>query len=266
MRQPSQELEAIPVEFDSREVLSGRSKQSVCFVIKDVGQILPYCVINFTRGLHTNRPAPLMSPSHAGPSASGMNSSTTRVHTYAPVLSLSGPALAGPTAGSSTAGASATTTFLPFHPSAVASFKRMNQPVPSVPGQPSAGPSNAGSSAVTHSSPASLPWPPLSVSFLPGRHCAIRKTPSGGIGGINVRGTPNMMTMMNSQQFKEKLDTNLKKVVECQMYVINKLQSRPDLVSNARLKKLFLILQHADVICYPDEVINKCVAKVKKFF
>ena len=75
-----------------------------------------------------------------------------------------------------------------------------------------------------------------------------------------------MMMMMNNPQFREKCNTNLTKVVECQVYVVNRMQSRPDLVSNARLKKLFLILQYADVICYPDEVINKCVAEVKKFF
>ena len=72
--------------------------------------------------------------------------------------------------------------------------------------------------------------------------------------------------MLNSPQFKEKCNTNLKKVVECQMYVVKKLLSRPDLISNERLKKLVFILQYADVICYPDEVINKCFAELKKIF
>ena len=46
---PGQELEDILDGFDSREVLLGQSTQSACFVIKDVSQILPYCVINLTR-------------------------------------------------------------------------------------------------------------------------------------------------------------------------------------------------------------------------
>merc|ERR1712013_231000 len=48
---PGQELEDIPDGFDSREVLLGQPTQSACFVIKDVSQILPYCVINLTRHL-----------------------------------------------------------------------------------------------------------------------------------------------------------------------------------------------------------------------
>ena len=50
--QPTQghELEDIPDEFDSREVLldDGVNEGSF-FVIKDVAQVLPYCVINLTR-------------------------------------------------------------------------------------------------------------------------------------------------------------------------------------------------------------------------
>ena len=53
---PGQEMEDIPNAFDSREVLIGRSQPSPFFVIKGMDQVLPYCVINFTRGLPPSRP------------------------------------------------------------------------------------------------------------------------------------------------------------------------------------------------------------------
>ena len=52
VRQPTQghELEDIPDEFDSREVLLDDGvNESSFFVIKDAAQVLPYCVINLTR-------------------------------------------------------------------------------------------------------------------------------------------------------------------------------------------------------------------------
>ena len=64
--QPTQghELDDIPDEFDSREVLldDGVNEGSF-FVIKDAAQVLPYCVINLTRDQPSTNFASKISPS-----------------------------------------------------------------------------------------------------------------------------------------------------------------------------------------------------------
>ena len=68
---PGQELEDIPENCDSREVLIGKENPSPIFVIKDQDQVLPYCVINFTRGL---APSPVSLPSGANSGAQPIDS------------------------------------------------------------------------------------------------------------------------------------------------------------------------------------------------
>ena len=108
---PGQELEDIPDGFDSRAVLLGQSTQSACFVIKDVSQILPYCVINLTRhpqtrmlgSLRTSSPSVTMSirnlpgsslpgPSSAQPANTAGPSSSAAF----PTNTSSGQGLSGP--------------------------------------------------------------------------------------------------------------------------------------------------------------------------
>ena len=97
---PGQELEDIPDGFDSRDVLFGQSTQSACFVIKDVSQILPYCVVNLTRHPQTRISGSLRMSS---PSVTMRN---------LPCSSLPGPSSAQPanTAGPSSSAAFPTNT------------------------------------------------------------------------------------------------------------------------------------------------------------
>ena len=236
---PGEELEDIPDGFDSREVLIGRTNPSPIFVIKANDQVLPYCVINFTRGLvpgAPNRPARLMSPSPA--SSFGVNSTTTLQN------SNSGPPGAQPMAGSTIAGASA-------------SFTTMRIPVPVFAPPSSSGPSAAGSSTAGSSSP---PWPPVSVFFLAGKHCNAAENAANGTMTVTLGDKANFQL----PHLKQRMEKNLHALVGLQIFVIIQLRSRPDLISNERLKKMFCSLQHSDVIiCLPTQFISRAVAEVK---
>ena len=244
----------------------GRPNPSPFFVIKDKDQVLPYCVINFTRGLGPYRTAPSMSPSHAAASL-GANSSkppsTTTLqnttHTNSSVISNPG---AQPMAGSSLAGASSrsrssteptfTTMRIPVTPYFVGS----SSSVPSAPG-----PSTAGSP--------SPPWPPVSVFFLSGKNFAIPNAAANAARGtmtVTLRDTPKTIMMSSSPDFKHRVEKNVQELVGLQIDVISKLRLRPDLIANERLKRAFCYLQQSDVICAPREYISKSVAEVIKLF
>ena len=247
-------MEDIPHDFDSREVLIGRPNPSPFFVIKDKDQVLPYCVINFTRGLGPYRPAPLMSPSHAasslGANSSKPTSTTTlqnSTHTNSSVISNPG---AQPIAGSSLAGASTVTT-----------FTTMRIPVPYFVSPSSSAP---GSSTAGSSSP---PWPPVSVFFLSGKNFAIPNAAANTATGtvtVTVRENPTTIMMRRSPDFNQRVEKNVEQLVGLQIDVISKLRLRPDLIANERLKKLFCYLQQSDMISAPTEAISKCVAEVMK--
>ena len=231
-------MEDIPDAFDSREVLIGRSQPCPFFVVKGMDQVLPYCVINFTRGLAPNRPAPSISPLPAA-SRSGVNSSlpssTTRSqNTYMrlqniqtqlqnSMISTSGPPVAQSSSGSTFAGASAVNWNLPMNqlPYGARHFFGLS----------------AGSSQ----------WPPVSVCFLPGKHCVIFTSAAGGM-TVSLKDSPTTTMMRN-------METNAGKLVGLQIYVITKLRSRPDLSANVRLRTIFRWLQQSDAICCAAEAI-----------
>ena len=187
---PGQELGDIPGDFDSREVLIGRESQSpFCFVIKDIDQVLPYCVINFTRG-----------PTQEMPTSPG-----------AFTLDLSVPSGVRLFFGSSSSGSFSST-----------------YPV----------------------------WPPLYVCFLPGKHCVVSTSASGG---MTVTLKDSMMA--NNLNFIQNLETNVRKLVELQIHVILN-QSRPNLGVNVRLKTVFHWLQQSDAICCSIKTISKVEAEL----
>ena len=251
-------MEDIPHDFDSREVLIGRPNPSPFFVIKDKDQVLPYCVINFTRGLGLYRPASLMSPSHAA-SSLGANSSkppstaTLQNTTYTNSLVISNPG-AQPMAGSSLAGASTGTT-----------YTTMRIPVPYFVSSSSSAPGSApGSAPAGFSSP---PWPPVSVFFLSGKNFAIPNAAANTATGtvtVTVRENPTTIMMRRSPDFNQRVEKNVQELVGLQIDVISKLRLRPDLIANERLKKVFCYLQQSDVIAAPTEYISKNVADVMK--
>ena len=74
------------------------------------------------------------------------------------------------------------------------------------------------------------------------------------------------MMMRNTPNFKERVTANLKKVLSLQFQVYKLLQAKPGLVSSVRLKLTCRALQQSDVICFPDEVINKFEDALKTFF
>ena len=265
-----QELENIPEDFDSREVLIGRAKPSPFFVIKDKDQVLPYCVINFTRGLSPGRPAPLMSPSPAASSSGGNSAPTTSQsiqmqlqNVYTGMQGANGKwqisthtnsSVGQPTAGPSFAGASA----LP-----ISTTMTIPMPTPYLtrtfpPGvfPPFFGPLSAGSS---------LPpcWPPKVVHFLTGKHSAISYTPTDGL-RVTLKDNPALIAMRNHPNFQQRVVKNVHKVINIQIEVITEVSSKPDLIANERLKKLFCYLQNSDMICAPTGAISKGVAEAKK--
>ena len=268
-----QEMEDIPGDFDSREVLIGRESQSpFCFVIKDIDQVLPYCVINFTRGLAPGRPAPLMSPSPAA-SSSGGNSATTTSQSiqmqlqnvYTGMQGANGKwqisthtnsSVGQPTAGPSFAGASAlptsTTMTIPMPTSYLLSSIFPLGIFPQF-----FGPLSAGSS---------LPpcWPPKVVHFLTGKHSAISYTPTDGL-RVTLKDNSPLIAMRNKPNFQQRVVTNVHKVINIQIEVITEVSSKPDLIENERLKTIFHMLQQSDrVIGLPTEVISKAEAELKK--
>ena len=267
-----QELEDIPEDFDSREVMIGRAKPSPFFVIKDKDQVLPYCVINFTRGLSPGRPAPLMSPSPAASSSGGNSAPTTSQsiqmqlqNVYTGMQGANGKwqisthknsSVGQPMAGPSFAGASA----LPISTT-------MTIPMPTPNWLSSIfplgifpqffGPLSAGSS---------LPpcWPPKVVHFLTGKHSAISYTATDGL-RVTLKDNSPLIAMRNKPNFQQRVVTNVHKVINIQIEVITEVSSKPDLIANERLKILFHALQQSDhVIGLPTEVISKAEAELKK--
>ena len=228
---PGQELEDIPDGFDSREVLLGQSTQSACFVIKDVSQILPYCVINLTRHLQTRMSGSLRMSS---PSVSMRN---------LPASSLPGPSSAQT---ANTAGPSSSSTAFPtFTSSGRGLFG------PQLPPSNTAGPSSSGTS-----SNISLPWPPRDISFLPGKYCRILRN---GNAYNAVVTNPHLKTNTNMEQI-------LKALCLLQNIVIQKLPSRPDLLANTRLKTIFMFSIQSDMIFAPFPVIKKLNEELVQFF
>ena len=67
---------------------------------------------------------------------------------------------------------------------------------------------------------------------------------------------------MNNPTWEQRVETNVVKVVGIQICVINELRARPDLVSNARLRKIFSRLQRSDVILKPTEKISDVEAEL----
>ena len=267
-----QELEDIPEDFDSREVMIGRAKPSPFFVIKDKEQVLPYCVINFTRGLSPGRPAPLMSPSPAA-SSSGGNSATTTSQSiqmqlqnvYTGMQGANGKwqisthtnsSVGQPTAGPSFAGASALPTSTTMTIPMPTPYLTRTFPPGVFP--PFFGPLSAGSS---------LPpcWPPKVVHFLTGKHSAISYTPTDGL-RVTLKDNSPLIAMRNKPNFQQRVVTNVHKVIKLQIEVITEVNSKPDLIANERLKTIFHMLQQSDrVIGLPTEVISKAEAELKKF-
>ena len=266
-----QELEDIPVDFDSREVLIGRANPSPIFVIKDKDQVLPYCVINFTRGLSPGRPAPLMSPSPAA-SSSGGNSATSTSQSiqmqlqnvYRGMQGANGKwqisthtnsSVGQPTAGPSFAGASALPTSTTMTIPMPTPYLTRTFPPGVFP--PFFGPLSAGSSL-------SLCWPPKVVHFLTGKHSAISYTPTDGL-RVTLKDNSPLIAMRNKPNFQQRVVTNVHKVINIQIEVITEVSSKPDLIANERLKILFHDLQQSDhVVCWPTEVISKAEAELKK--
>ena len=267
-----QEMEDIPHDFDSREVMIGRPNPSPFFVIKDKEQVLPYCVINFTRGLSPGRPAPLMSPSPAASSSGGNSAPTTSQsiqmqlqNVYTGMQGANGKwqisthknsSVAQPTAGPSFAGASAlpisTTMTIPMPtPNLLSSIFPLGI-FPQF-----FGPLSAGTSL------SSACWPPKVVHFLTGKHSAISYTPTDGL-RVTLKDNPALIAMRNHPNFQQRVVKNVHKVINIQIEVITEVSSKPDLIANERLKKVFCYLQQSDVICAPREYISKSVAEVIK--
>ena len=272
-----QELEDIPEDFDSREVMIGRAKPSPFFVIKDKEQVLPYCVINFTRGLSPGRPAPLMSPSPAA-SSSGGNSATTTSQSiqmqlqnvYRGTQGANGKwqisthknsSVGQPMAGPSFAGASAlpisTTMTIPMPmPMPIPNLLSSIFPLGIFP--QFFGPLSAGTSL------SSACWPPKVVHFLTGKHSAISYTPTDGL-RVTLKDNPALIAMRNHPNFQQRVVKNVHKVINIQIEVITEVSSKPDLIANERLKTIFHMLQQSDrVIGLPTEVISKAEAELKK--
>ena len=268
-----QELEDIPEDFDSREVLIGRAKPSPFFVIKDKDQVLPYCVINFTRGLSPGRPAPLMSPSPAASSSGGNSAPTTSQsiqmqlqNVYTGMQGANGKwqisthtnsSVGQPTAGPSFAGASALPTSTTMTIPMPTPYLTRTFPPGVFP--PFFGPLSAGSS---------LPpcWPPKVVHFLTGKHSAISYTATDGL-RVTLKDNLALLAMRNNLNFQQraKVVTNVHKVIKLQIEVITEVNSKPDLIANERLKTIFHMLQQSDrVIGLPTEVISKAEAELKK--
>ena len=226
---PGQELEDIPDGFDSRDVLLGQSTQSACFVIKDVSQILPYCVINLTRHTQTRMSGSLR-----------MSSPSVTVRSL-PGSSLPGPSSAQP---ANTAGPSSSTAF----PTFTSSGRGLSGP--QLP------PSNAGPSSCGTSANISLPWPPRDISFLPGKYCRIVR--NGNAYNALVT-NPHLKTNANTEQI-------IKALCSLQNIVIRKLPSRPDLLANTRLKTIFMFSIQSDMIFAPLPVIKKLDKELVQFF
>ena len=229
---PGQELEDIPDGFDSRAVLLGQSTQSACFVIKDVSQILPYCVINLTRhpqtrmlgSLRTSSPSVTMS-----------------------IRNLPGSSLPGPSSGqpANTAGPSSSAAF----PTCTSSGQGLSGP--QLPPSNNARPSSSGTS-----SNISLPWPPRDISFLPGKYCRIVRN---GNAYNAVVTNPNLKTNANTEKI-------IKALCSLQNIVIQKLPSRPNLLANRRLKTIFMFSKQSDMIFAPIPVIQKLAKELAQFF
>ena len=228
---PGQELEDIPDGFDSRDVLLGQSTQSACFVIKDVSQILPYCVINLTRHTQTRMSGSLR-----------MSSPSVTMRSL-PGSSLPGPSSAQP---ANTAGPSSSAAFPTFTSSSGRGLSG-----PQLPPSNKAGPSSSGTSANISS-----PWPPREISFLPGKYCRIVRN---GNGYNAVITNPHLKTNANTEQI-------IKALCSLQNVVIQKLPSRPDLLANTRLKTIFMFSKQSDMIFAPIPVIKKLNEELGQFF
>ena len=230
---PGQELEDNPDGFDSREVLLGQSTQSACFVIKDVSQILPYCVINLTRHTQTRMSGSLRMSS---PSVTMRNLSGS---------SLPGPSSAQP---ANTAGPSSSAAFPTFTSSPGRGLSG-----PQLPPSNKAGPSSSGTSLNTN---IALPWPPRDISFLPGKYCRIVRN---GNAYNAVVTNPHLKTNANTEQI-------IKALCLLQNIVIQKLPSKPDLLANTRLKTIFMFSIQSDMIFAPFPVIKKLNEELVQFF
>ena len=228
---PGQELEDIPDGFDSREVLLGQSTQSACFVIKDVSQILPYCVINLTRHLQTRMSGSLR-----------MSSPSVSTRNLPAGSSLPGPSSAQP---ANTAGPSSSTAF----PTFTSSGRGLSGP--QLPPSNNVGPSSSGTS-----SNISLPWPPRDISFFPGKYCRIVRN---GNDYRAVVTNPNLKTNANTEKI-------IKALCALQNIVIQKLPSRHDLLANTRLKTIFMFSIQSDMIFAPFPVIKKLNEELVQFF
>ena len=228
---PGQELEDNPDGFDSREVLLGQSTQSACFVIKDVSQILPYCVMNLTRHPQTRM------------SGSLQTSSPSVTVRSLPASSLPGPSSAQP---ANTAGPSSSAAFPTFTSSSGRGLSG-----PQLPPSNNVGPSSSGTSANI-----SLPWPPRDISFLPGKYCCI------------VRNGNNYNAVVTNPHLKANANTEqiIKALCLLQNIVIQKLPSRPNLLANTRLKTIFMFSIQSDMIFAPFPVIKKLNEELVQFF
>ena len=199
-------------------------------MIKDVSQILSYCVINLTRHPQTRMSGSLRMSS---PSVTMRNLSGS---------SLPGPSSAQP---ANTAGPSSSTAFPTFTSSGRGSSGPQLQP------SNNAGPSSSGTS-----SNISLPWPPVDISFLPGKYCHIVRN---GNNYHAVVTNPNLKTNANTEQI-------MKALCSLQNIVIQKLPSRPDLLANTRLKTIFRFSIQSDMIFAPIPVIKKLSEELNQFF
>ena len=271
---PGQEMEEIPDGFDSREVLIGRANPSPFFVIKDTNQVLPYCVINFTRGLTPNEPAPSV-PSL--PAASSGVISSVPSATKASQTSIPTSSMASQTSMPSSTTASQSIIRRLKNLQTQLQNSMISKPPLVWTGFPAVGyrafmdwkgyQFPFGVRRFFRSSSISStfqPWPPEYVSFSPGNHCIISTCASGASGDVTValRESSITLSMINNPTWEQKVETNVAKLVEIQICVITELRARPDLVSNARLRKIFSRLQHSDVILKPTEKISDVEAEL----